>query len=275
MLPAWNMKVGSGSCQAKGALDIFGRYDSLRLRTYRDGESLHSRIRLQSLGTSSLLRFDDVRYFNRVYARDGSIAGRLAEVEQFYAGCPFPCELITSDGEAAAKCSRVASSRGWTRGKHYTWLAAPAEQLEVPPASNHFVVRRVHPGEEERFLATYLSAFEAKREHFPAAIRNMRHLFLHRSLTFLLATCEGLPAGVGMTYSDGDAMAFCAGATIPEFRNQGCHHAMLAARVKLARKSNCSYVYGWAAAEGQSKRNMMQIGMEIAGATSAWLCPHT
>jgi len=271
MRPALNLKVGAGSIQAKAALNIFASYDALRLRTYRDGESLHSRIRVQSLGTAALLRFDDVGYFNRVYAGDGSVAAHLAEVERFYAGCPFPCELITSGGEAAAECAGVASRRGWTRGKHYTWLGAPVEQLDAPPASNDFVVQEVHPGEEERFFSTYLSGFEARKERFPAAIRNMRHLFLHRSLTFLLATCEGLPAGVGMTYSDGDSMAFCAGATVPEFRNQGCHHAMLAARVKLARKSNCRYVYSWAAAEGRSERHMIHVGMEIAGGATAWL----
>ena len=253
------------------ALTIAARYDTLRLHTYRDCELLHSRIATQMHGNSTLLRFDDVGYFNRIYVGDSSILSRLAEAERFYAGCPFACELVAADVELSAECASVCQARGWTPGKAYSWLAAPVERLIAPPAPSEFTIRETTLGEEERFLTTYLSAFEAEKDRFPAAIRNMRHLFQQDSITFLLATLDEVPVGIGMTYIDGDAMFFCAGATMPEFRTRGCHHALLAARVQLARARNVRYVYSWAAAGGLSERNMNQAGLEVVGTATAWL----
>lgn len=252
-------------------LRIVARYDALRLWTYRGCESLHSRIRIQMLGASTLLRFDDVGYFNRIYAADTSILSHLAEVERFYAGSPFPCELVTSEAEVAAECDRVCARRGWARGQSYSWMAAPTEQLIAPPTPSEVTIRRAELGEEEIFFTTYLSGFEADRDRFLEAVRNMRHLFQHTCLTFHLATIGETPAGIGMTYADNGDMVFCAGATVPEFRNRGCHHALLASRVQLARSSNARHVYGWSVANGISERNMLQAGMETAGTTTAWL----
>ncbi|HEY9126904.1 MAG TPA: hypothetical protein VIM62_07240 [Acidobacteriaceae bacterium] len=252
-------------------LQVIARYDALRLHTYRDSESLHSRIRIETLGASTLLRFDDVGYFNRIYAADTSILSRLDEVERFYAGCPFVCELVASEVELAAACARTCERRGWTRGRTYSWMAAAVEQLIAPPAPSEFAIRRAEPGEEELFFTAYLSGFEADRNRFPEAVRNMRHLFQHDCLSFHLATVEGVSAGIGMTYADGQDMVFCAGATVPEFRNRGCHHALLAARVQLARSSNVRHVYGWCETNGVSERNMLQAGMENVGAITAWM----
>lgn len=252
-------------------LQAIARYDALRLETYRDGESLHSRIRMRTLGACTLLRFDDVGYFNRIYAGDTSILSHLDEVERFYAGCPFACELVASEAEVADACARACERRGWTPGRTYSWMAAPVEQLIAPPAPDEFTIRRAGPGDEEVFFTAYLSGFEADRSHFPEAIRNMRHLFQHDSLCFYLATVEGVPAGIGMTCADGEDMVFCAGATVPEFRNRGCHHALLAARVQLARSSNARHVYGWCVTSGVSERNMLQAGMENMGAITAWM----
>ena len=252
-------------------LPAIARYDALRLQTYRDGESLHARIRMRTLGASTLLRFDDVGYFNRVYAADTSILSHMDEVERFYAGCPFACELVASEVEVADACARVCERRGWTRGRTYSWMAAPVEQLIAPATPDEFTIRRAGPGEEERFFTAYLSGFEADCNRFPAAIRNMRHLFQHASLSFHLATVGEVAAGIGMTYTDGEDMVFCAGATVPEFRDRGCHHALLAARVQLARSSNARHVYAWCVTNGVSERNMLQAGMENVGAITAWM----
>ena len=251
-------------------LRIVARYDVLRLLTYRDCESLHARIRVQTLGDSTLLRFDDVGYFNRIYAADTSILSHLAEVEKFYAGSPFPCELVASEPEVADACARACARRGWTQGRSYSWLGAPTERLIAPPTPPEVTIRRAGRGEEEVFFTTYLSGFEADRNRVLEAVHNMRHLFQHVCLTFHLATVGETPAGIGMTYADGGDMVFCAGATVPEFRNRGCHHALLAARVQLARSNNARHVYGWAIANGISERNMLQAGMETMGTTTAW-----
>lgn len=264
-------QIEAGEGTAQTAMNIAAEYDVLRLRTYRDGESLHSRIRIRSIGESTLLRFDDVGYFNRIYAADTSLISHLAEVEGFYAGCPFPCEFVFRDEAQAEVFAPACRERGWSLAKAYVWLSAPAGMLVAPPVPDEFDVRETTYGEEELFLSTYLASFEADTSSYAAAMRNMRHLFRYSSLTFLLATSAGKAAGVGMTYSDGNGgMFFCAGATLPEFRNRGCHHALLAARVRLARESGADQVYSWAASNGQSQKNMEQIGLEIVGSTPSW-----
>ncbi len=263
------------SCAAH-ALRVFAAYDALRLRSYREAESLQSRIHILAIGNSLLLRFDDVGYFNRIYADQALIGDHLAEVERFYAGCPFDCELIAEDDEAAQEWTdRLRRRRGWVRGKSYTWLAAPAKRLVPPSIPAGIVVREIGrqsgAAEHELFLNTYLTAFEAPSSAFPAAIRNMRHLFQHDSLRFMLASHKGVAVGVGMLYSDGDWTAFCAGATVPVFRNRGCHHALLHARIQSIRVGTCSDVCSWAATGSQSQHHMMQAGLAIAGVATAWV----
>lgn len=269
--------IGSAQTSyAAQALQVFANYDQLRLQSYCEGESLHSRIHTLSIGDSHLLRFDDVGYFNRIYAGNEEAADRLDEVERFYRGSPFACELITEDDDAAQEwSSRLRRRRGWSRGKCYTWLTAPTDDMAAPEPPESLVVHEISRRSGARaqtcFLDTYLCAFEAEPSRFPAAIRNMRHLFQHDCLRFLLASHDGFPVGVGMVYSDGEWASFCAGATIPKFRNRGCHHALLEARVRILRAAGCPNVCSWAATGSQSQHHMMQAGLTIAGVTTAWV----
>jgi hypothetical protein len=240
------------------------------LQTYRDTENLHSRIYIRSLGGATLLRFDDVGYFNRIYTAGDSLSLHLPEAERHYAGCTFACELITPGDDLAEETTYACMRRGWSRGKSYSWLAARVEDLEMASVRTAFAVHEVQSHEQLDFLAAYLSAFEADRRNFPVAIRNMRHLFQHCSLTFHLATSNDEPVGVGITFADGDAIALCAGATLPKFRNHGCHHALLAARVALARERGYRYIYSWAGKGGQSESNMVHAGLKLVATTTAW-----
>ncbi len=260
---------------AAQAIQVFAAYDRLRLESYREGELLHSRIQILQIGKSHLLRFDDVGYFNRIYAADAQVGDCLDEIERFYAGCPFRCELITEDDEAARAWTSRLRRRRWARGKSYTLLTAPVARLLDTPPPEGIEVREISrhsaSDEQEKFLRTYLTAFEAEPSQFPTAIRNMRHLFQHACLRFLLASRNGSAVGVGALYFAGNWAFLSAGATVPAFRNNGCHHALLQARVKLVRAGGYGHVCSWAATGGQSQQNMMQFGLSIAGVTTAWV----
>jgi hypothetical protein len=250
---------------------VFAKYDALRLRTYAKGERLDGRIGVRAMGTSVALRFDDVGYFNRVYARDNSIADRLAEVERFYAGGEFGCELVGPPEGSCEAIDRACERRGWTRGKRYAWVYARTAWLR-PRSSGNGEFRIGPPSEVERdtFLRCYLTGFEAEPDRFAPALRNMRHLFDVPELQFLLAWKGQDPAGVGMLYHEGAATALCAGATVPEYRRSGCHHALLEARIQAAIDKGCRELCSWAAMGSQSHLNMEDAGLITVGVSAAW-----
>jgi hypothetical protein len=61
-------------------------YDLVRLSLYRDKGARGHLISIASQGSLTLLRYEDVGYFNRVYAPDDDAAGRLESIEGFFSG---------------------------------------------------------------------------------------------------------------------------------------------------------------------------------------------
>jgi hypothetical protein len=252
---------------AAAAHRSFALYDQRRLETYQEREG-HD-IRISSVGEAMALRFDDVAYFNRIYAPDESIADRLAEAEAFYRGSPFGCFLVGPPAPSPG-IEVVCQQRGWAPGPRYSWLHAPVARLEEQMVSPEFVVSPPRLSERELFLRCYLEAFEAQPNRFNAAISNMRHLFDWPDLLFLLAWKEGQPAGIAMLLHSQHTAVFCAGATLPSYRNGGCHAALLAARVRLVRELGCQDVFSWAFEGSQSEINMGRIGLQTMGVSALW-----
>jgi hypothetical protein len=247
----------------------FAAYDGLRLRTYRERESVHARIRIEQVHGASLHRFDDVGYFNRVYAPTESIAWHLDEVEELYRGSPFGCELVVAHGDDDA-LPRACFLRGWSPGNSYAWLHMGAPLADTGPEYPEISIRQPRWDERTAFLEFYLRGFEAPAANFPAAIRNMRHLFDLPELHFLIGSCGGKPAAIGMLCVFGETGLLAAGATLPGQRRHGCHHALLAARIRLARELGCTDIVSYASTGGQSQRNMEQIGLRTVNVTRAW-----
>ena len=217
---------------AAQALQHVARYDSIRLRTYLEKENLADRIQMASIASALALRFDDVGYFNRVYCADESVFEMLPEIERFYHGGLFGCELV---GPPAVDFGnrREISRRGWVSANCYAWLYAEDCRSLPAPQSTKFTIRPPESSQRELFLKTYLRAFEAQEDRLVAALRNMVHLFDRPELDFLIAWHDETIAGVAMTMRNGSAALLCAGAALPEYREMGCHAALLAARIRL------------------------------------------
>jgi hypothetical protein len=244
------------------------RYDSMRLDTYRRGEHLGSRILTSRIGSALALRFDDVGYFNRVYCADHNVFNKLPGIEDFYRGSPFGCELVgpPSDESASVRISRT----GWTPANRYAWLCHPDCGSLVCGQTTQFTIRPPRPSERQQFLLAYLRAFDAQPDRIPSALRNMLHLFDRPELHFLMAWHGDTLAGVAMMMRYDDTALLCAGAALPEFREMGCHVALLAARIRLASSFGCRQLFSWAALGGQSQANMEKVGLEVVGSTTSW-----
>ena len=257
---------------AEISFSLVAAYDRLRLSLYRDKGAVGHLISLASIGSLTLLRFEDVGYFNRVYAHGDDAAHRLASVESFFKGSPHGCRLVTPHSSASGSLARACTSRGWLPDEEYAWLAASNLSLH-PSALGDFEIRPPRLDERELFLDSYLAGFGADPSRRPTAIENMRHLFSVPDLHFLFALQDGRPAGVGMMHRTGRSALLCAGATLPSYGRQGCHEALLTARIRLARDLGCTGVYSWASAGGQSQANMESVGLRTVSTTRAWRFP--
>jgi phenylacetate-coenzyme A ligase PaaK-like adenylate-forming protein len=81
--------------------------------------------------------------------------------------------------------------------------------------------------------------------------------------------CQTL-AGIAMLMRCGSTALLCAGAALPEFREMGCHAALLNARIRLASEAGCRQIYSWAELDGQSQANMEKAGLEVVGTSTTW-----
>lgn len=253
---------------AAEALEHVARYDSMRLQTYLDKEDLGDRILISPIGSGRMLRFDDVGYFNRVYSSDLTILDQLAEVEAFYGGGPYGCELVALPSEEFGEMK--ISRAGWEPAHRYVWLHHANINSLLSKQPDSFEIRPPKSSEQEQFLLTYLTAFEAQKDRIPAAMRNMRHLFDRPELDFQMAWLGNTLAGVGILMRCGDTALLCAGAALPEFRHMGCHSALLSARIALAADAGCRAIYSWAELGGQSHANMEKAGLQAVGTTTTW-----
>jgi GNAT superfamily N-acetyltransferase len=257
---------------AEVSFRLSAAYDRVRLSLYRDKGARGHLISIASRGSLTLLRYEDVGYFNRVYAPDDDAAGQLELVEGFFKGSAHGCRLVTPTLSPTGALARACEARGWLPDKEYAWLGATnLSPRRKGPAD--FEVRPPRRDERDLFLYSYLAGFGADPAGRPMAVRNMRHLFAVPNLHFLFALEDGRPAGVGMMYLEGRSALLCAGATLPSHSGQGCHEALLSARIRLAHELGCTGVHAWAFAGSQSQANMESVGLRTCSTTRAWRFP--
>ncbi len=245
---------------------LVAEYDRMRLATYRDLGARAAQIAIKSEGGSSLLRFDDVGYFNAVYGDDEHLIDRLDEVEAFFRGSPHGCRLVTPTLSAASPLAQICAARGWVPHQEYAWLSA--DPLPPPCAAQQaFEIRAAHSDESDLFFRTYLLAFDAEQHRFPAAMENMRHLFSNPHLHFLFACQDDRPVGVAILQQAGHSALLCAGAMLPASRGSGGHEVLLDARIQLARSLGCTDIHSWATLGGHSHANIEHAGLRTIRTT--------
>lgn len=249
------------------AFQLASCYDRLRLSVYRERGRRGDSITIATVGESHVLRFDDVGYFNLIYAGP-DIRHCMGAVENRFIGSPHGCRLLWPGLRDEGSLADLCWTRGWQPDEELAWLSGPC--LEPNVASHAVDVRRARPDEAALFFQTYLCAFEANPDRVAPAVDNMRHLFDEPSLHFLFATRHGEPAGIGMLMHRGSDALLCAGAMVPAHRGFGGHEALLAARLALARDLGCANIHSWARRGSRSARHMEQLGLRTTAVSRTW-----
>ncbi len=266
----WGEASGTLNAEAVTCLGMAAEYNLRRLSTYQQYEEHGDRIRIHCTESSIALRFDDVAYFNSIYAPDESVADQLEEVEEFFTDCPFACTLVGPPFEQSGRFVKRCRQRNWRPDKKYSWMHGRLRAMRPPSILNRFTIRSPRVDERELFLRCYLESFGAPPERRGAAIRNMQHLFEWPELHFLFALQDGEPAGIAMLLHAGEAALFCAGGVLPHRQNLGCHAALLNARIRLAQDLECREIFSWTDEGSRSQKNMVGAGLAVAGVTETW-----
>ncbi len=285
-----------GEYSSEWAMEFICRYDCWRLGRYL-GVGDGSRGRIESVGGASVLCFNDVGYFNRVYDFGAETVAFLPEILRVYSSCwgregRYGIELIAQCGFEFGAVDSLLRAEGFGPGEVMVRLGLPLDRdqsyfsrkvrdqgsgVGTSGLVDEFrgVFRQPQREELDAVLGLYLDGFGAPRGNYEAAKRNMMQLFERPDfLTWCAFGADGLegsyPLALGMLYLNGGGAVLAAGVTREEYRNLGLHEAMIQLRIAHAKALGCCSIYTWTQYGGQSHRNLLACGFEELRVDQVW-----
>jgi hypothetical protein len=87
-----------------------------------------------------------------------------------------------------------------------------------------------------------------------------------------LAYVDGQAAALGVLHISGAIGSMANGLTAPQFRDRGCHIALLHHRSRDAAADGCEWLVSQCMPGSISQRNQLRAGFRVAG-TKAWWVP--
>ncbi len=227
----------------------------LRVRVLRVGDAL-----MTIAGASDALRMNRVLGFgHRGRARPAMVDEMIAAARAAKL-CRFA--LMLGPGPQAARIERWLTARGFTRDRGLSLLMRDA-RLPVPRARQGPRVRRARRADAEAILDIHESAFGNPRSRRAWG----RATLLAGGSEHYLATIDGEIAAVGAVRMDGRLAWLGSGATRTRFRRHGAHAALIAARLRRARRAGCRWVWVETSPPEPgrpdgSRRNLLRAGFQ-------------
>jgi GNAT superfamily N-acetyltransferase len=268
---------------AANALSAVRSYDCWRLRQYLSiGDP--ERGRIDSLNHATLLQFDDVGYFNRIYDFNPANIDQLETIVNLYrstrdkrhrfgvelvARHDFDLELIRDELLAHGFNPASSTSRVGLDIQSSHWMDRQRKDLNAAGIS----FRQPVPAEYASVLDLYLRGFRAPIENHPGAKLNMKRLFGHPEFITWCGFHNSRPIALGMLYIKHPFAILAAGVTAPEYQNQGIHESLIQLRIQHAKSLGCSCLFSWCESDGQSYRNMTAQGFQLVRADRVWKLP--
>jgi|688.fasta_scaffold316605_2 GNAT superfamily N-acetyltransferase len=269
-------------CQlsTRHALTAIKAYDCWRLGRYLSiGDPTRGRI--QKFHHATLLQFQDVGYFNRIYDFGYAHINQLDTIVDWYQNADvcnkgFGLEIVPAYDFDLQTISGKLERFGF---RPATLTARVGLDLSKFPVNVHGSVDLDTPGIEFRIptptqyqeiLKLYLQGFEAPVENHPGAIVNMMQLFGFPEFITWCAFAQGCPIGIGMMFIKDGIAVLAAGVTAPEYRSQGIHESLIKLRLQHAKSQGCKAVYSWCTQDGQSYSNLIGQSFEVLRTDRVW-----
>lgn len=212
--------------------------------------------------TGLLLHGAPVTLYNRVIVTGDVERCALTEVTNFYRERLTPSRIEIADGGAVHE---HAGALGFAVSQVHSALIGPPKPAKRA-ARRSVVVRRVRPVELDFFARLYEHAYFGPGQ--PAGLSEMRVAsvkarFRDPSWRFYMTVVDGVPAGGGAMFIDGDVATLCGGATIYTLRGRGGQTGLLRARLSDAADLGCTSVLARCRRGSISQRNMERAGLGV------------
>lgn len=208
--------------------------------------------------------------FNSVKGFSDEDLGKVQEIIDFYRDRDRVFQFDLNPGAASPQlCRHLAENGMFQQSFHSVLYGLPSEDVpELPP---NITIRQIENQDDFDIYAGIHCVGSgmdiAHKHHF---VNNNIGLLNRPGWKLYLANWKDAPAAVAVMHVTGDIASFTLAATVPEFRRNGLHTALLKWRLHEAYKAGCELVVAQAGFGSSSQNNMERAGMRIAWTRAVW-----
>jgi GNAT superfamily N-acetyltransferase len=158
----------------------------------------------------------------------------------------------------------LLAARGYRVNEWQLVWTRPVPEAPLAPPPPGLTIRRVQPGEEERFCRVVMAGFLESEDVPNQAIAMILPTAFAAGYELYLALDGDEPIG-GATLCYADGVAFVSGSGVrPAFRRRGAQGALIRARLDRARALGCTLACANTLPGTASRRNMERNGFAVA-----------
>jgi GNAT superfamily N-acetyltransferase len=237
-----------------------------------EGNPLHIEIkRYGNLNAFMIVNWPNFWYGNKVLGLEPSSEIYLHEIIDLFAkhNLNFRFE-ITPGNLNSSLASRLHKLRFGQMSFNTAVYGIPSLVVRAS-STEQLRVREVQPNEVDLFLDLYQDGFGLP--HLNNQEREAVVSWLDRAkqnLYLCIAHVDDIPAGVGVLYMENGIGLLADAATLPEFRDKGCHTAIIHHRIAQAEKQNCDLLTSFVEFGSTSHLNLERAGLRVAYTKSVW-----
>ena len=151
----------------------------------------------------------------------------------------------------------------------YRPLAVPEHR--ATPRDPDITTRVIGPNEVDLWARTSAAGWATEHESLADFMFNFGRISAQCSGAYpYIAELDGEAISTGMLFIHGDVALLAGASTIPDGRNRGAQHALLAARMGFAADRGCTLAIMGASPGSQSQKNAQKNGFDIAYTRTKW-----
>ncbi len=231
-------------------------------------------IEIQQFGhaTAFLIQgWPDFWYGNRVLGLEPADQDKLGQIAAFFSRHRLDFRFEIMPGKLNSSLGSRLHDLGFCQMGFNTALYGQPAVAGGVALSTRQDIRQIRPEEIDLFLDIYQAGFG-----LPSLAREERRAvrsWLQKArdeLYLCLASIHKAPIGVGVLYVKNGVGLLADATTLPEFRGQGCHAALIRHRIAQAAKMGGDLLTSFVEFGSASHHNLERAGLRVAYTKAMW-----